>query len=146
MIPDDNLIENGLLIVTGSTLRAEQEDRPLAYRLKTWVEEHFNQSDPGFTVVVLCDLWYLNAEVLQRLPAISIGCPSVNAVSAYLYKRLDSSLIVDDTLMIQMDPHFQDLRVSVWGKDHQMTQAALDLFIEKGHLSRFLEAVSHRRD
>ena len=88
MIPDSHLAEYGLLIVTGSTLRAEQVDRPLAYRLKESIEGHLSKRESEHTVVVLSDLWYLNSEALQRLPVISVGGPGVNAVSAHLFERL----------------------------------------------------------
>jgi len=35
MGPDKDLQENGLLLVTGSTPRAEEADRPLAYGLQS---------------------------------------------------------------------------------------------------------------
>lgn len=144
MLPNDNLIEKGILIVTGSTVRAEQADRPLAYRLKSHIEELLTNTDDDFIMVVLSDVWYLNADPLRRLPVISIGGPSVNAVSAYLYKQLDSALAVDDTLLIQMDPQLQDLRVSLWGMNQKTTEDALDIFIKRGHLDRFLDAVTNR--
>ncbi|MBN1764148.1 MAG: hypothetical protein JW860_02740 [Sedimentisphaerales bacterium] len=144
MIPDDHLIEKGLLIVTGSTLRSEQADRPLAYCLKEKIEEAIEGQDNDFTILVISDLWYLNGEALQRLPTISIGGPGVNALSAHLYKRLTNALVIDNTLLIQMDPQLNDLRVSIWGMDHQTTVEALEIFINKGYLTRFLEAVTAR--
>jgi hypothetical protein len=142
VFPDDNLAENSLLIVTGSTVCAEQTDRPLAYRLKSSAEQLLKHLGFECTIVVLSDLWYLNSETLRRLPTISLGGPSVNAVSAYLYKRIHNSLVIDDTLLIQMDPHFQDLRASVWGSDYTGTSDALDIFIRKGYLENFLSAVA----
>ncbi len=144
MIPDDNLIEKGLLIVTGSTLRSEQADRPLAYKLKSSIEELVQSQDHDFTVIVLSDLWYLNAEALQLLPTISVGGPSANALAAHLYKRLANTLVVDNTLLIQMDPYLRDLRASIWGMSHQTTVEALELFIGKGYLTRFLDAATAR--
>lgn len=144
MIPDNELLENGLLIVTGSSLRAEQADRPLAYRLKTCIEERLREQSLDGSLVVLSDLWYLNAEALQQLPMISVGGPGINAVSAYLYRKLASALVIDDTLMIQMDVELQDLRVSLWGVDHSSTVTAMDIFIERGYLDRFLGAVMSR--
>ena len=131
MLPDEEMMEKGLLIVTGSNLRAEKADRPLAYRLKNTIEERLNGQEPTQKVVVLSDLWYLNGETLQELPMISVGGPGVNAVSAYLYKQLSNALVVDDTLVIQMDVTFKDLRACVWGTNHELTVNALDLFIEK---------------
>jgi len=144
MFPDHNLSEKGLLIITGSSPRAEQVDRPLAYRLRDCIEKKLSEQDNDYKVVVLGDLWYLNCESLQRLPMISLGGPGVNAVAAHLYKRLANALVVDNTLLIQMDPHYQDLRVSIWGMDHQTTVEALELFVQNGYLERFLGAVTAR--
>jgi hypothetical protein len=144
MEPDTNLTENGLLIVTGSSLRAEQADRPLAYRLKSGFEEHFNQQQREHPVIVLSDLWYLNSETLQRLPVVSVGGPGVNALSAHLYHRLSNALVIDNTLVIQMDIELQNLRASIWGMDHQTTVDALDIFVKRGYLERFLGAMAAR--
>ena len=67
MVPESELLENGVLIVTGSNLRAEKGDRPMAYRLKSTIENMFNGQSDRHTVVVISDLWYLNAETLQTL-------------------------------------------------------------------------------
>jgi len=142
MIPDNNLVENGIIIVTGSTLRAEQMDRPLAYRLKSAIEDILKKQSMECTVVVLSDLWYLNGEALKRLPMVSIGGPGVNAVSANLYRNLPNSLVIDDLLMIQMDPELKDLRVCLWGLDHNLTVDALEIFLQKGYMDRFLQAVT----
>ena len=141
MNPDGYLSENSLLIVTGSTLRAEQADRPLAYRLKSAIEELLSQQSSEATVVVLSDLWYLNSEALQARPMISVGGPGVNAVSAHLYQRLHNALVIDNALTIQMDQQLLDLRAVIWGINHQTTVEALEIFIERGYLQRFLGAV-----
>ncbi len=142
---DYELDEKGLLIVTGSTIRAEQMDRPLAYRLQSVIEENMkNIADLGCQVVVLSDLWYLNGQIFRHLPMISIGGPGVNAVSAHLLKQLSSALVVDDTLMIQMDMACEDLRASIWGTNHKCTGKAMELFINQGYLDKFLKAVTAR--
>ncbi len=146
MIPNDELLERGLLIVTGSSLRAEQADRPLAYDLKAKIEMCLSDLQFSNNVVVLSDIWYLNAEALQQLPMISLGGPGVNAVAAFLHKRLANALVIDNTLAIQMDLDKPDLKASIWGVDNDTTCQALDLFVEKDYLMRFLEAVAaHQR-
>jgi len=147
MIPDENLAENSLLVVTGSSLRAELADRPLAYRMKTFIEQKleqmgFDSADP--TVAVLSDLWYLNVEALHRLPTISLGGPKVNALSAYLSKRLSNALVVDNALIIQMDLDKEDLRACIWGSNCQNTASALDIFVKKGYLEQFLHVAAAR--
>jgi hypothetical protein len=145
MTQESDLLENGLLIVTGSNLRAERADRPLAYRLKSTIEDVFDTESDHHTVVVMSDLWYLNTASLQSLPMISVGRPGINAASAYLCKRLPNALLIDGVLAIQMDVHLEDLRASVWGSNHEHTISALDIFIEKGYLHRFLEAMALRQ-
>ena len=141
MLPDPELAENSVLIVTGSALRAEQADRPLAYKLKSTIEKILNHQTREHPIVVLSDLWYLNAEALHCLPMISVGGPGVNAVSAHLYRRIPKVLVVDETLLVQMDPNCEDLRACVWGTNHYLTVDAVEIFIKKGYLERFLEAV-----
>jgi len=145
MIPESDLLENGLLIVTGSNLRAERADRPLAYRLKSTIESVFDTQSGHHVVVVISDLWYLNAAALHSLPMISVGGPGVNAAAAYLCKRLPNALLIDGVLAIQMDVNLEDLRASVWGSSHEYTAGAIDIFIGKGYLNRFLEAMALRQ-
>ena len=144
MIPDSDLVENGFLIVTGSTLRAERKDRPLAYKLKSYIEEYLERQGCEHCVLVLSDLWYLNTETLHSLPMISIGGTALNAVSANLYRRLHNLLVIDDTLIIQMDPNLEDLRVCLWGSNYLFTEDVLEIFINNGYLERFLDAAVAR--
>ncbi|MCF7958642.1 MAG: hypothetical protein K9M57_09370 [Phycisphaerae bacterium] len=141
MIPDNELLENGILIVTGSSLRAERADRPLAYHLKKCIDKRLRELELDGTLVVLSDLWYLNAEALHQMPLISVGGPGTNAVSAYLYRKLSNALVIDDTLTVQMDVELKDLRVSLWGVDHDTTARAVEIFLHRDYLDRFLGAV-----
>jgi len=141
---DQDLLEgNGLVIVTGANIHAERYDRPLAYHVKNIIENDY-ATVGEFSVVVMSDLWYLNAEPLRRLPTISLGRPGVNALGAHLLKRLPHVLAVDNALLIQLDPAFVDLRASIWGTDHDLTVNATDLFVKKGYLKRFLEGAVQR--
>ena len=141
---DNQLDEDSILIVTGSNLRAEQGDRPLAYQLKNTINEILAQWGYDSEVLVLSDLWYLHSELLHSLPLISIGGPTVNAVSAHLSQRLPTVLIAQNTLIIQMDPSIDDLRASVWGVHHETTVNALELFVKRGYLDRLLKAARAR--
>lgn len=141
MVPDSNLSEKGILIITGSQLRAEQADRPLAYQLQKVISQRTCQEKQGEkndNILVISDLWYLNSEPLQKLPTISLGGPGVNAVSAHFYDKLDHVLVVDDHLQIQMDLEGQGLRACIWGQTHESTVNALNIFIKNGFLDRFL--------
>ena len=133
----EQLAEHTLLIVAGACLRAEKMDRPLAYKVRDQaLRKMFGVA--GFDCIVCSDVWYLNSNELQDRPVISIGGPGVNHLSGYLLDRLPTALVVEHVLRIQMDVTLQDRRCAVWGLDHQTTVEAVDTFIEKGHLDRFL--------
>ena len=131
-----------LLIVTGSALRAEEVDRPLAYYLKQQVERHLAddpeaESDP-FRVLVVADFRWLNDEDWQRLPTISLGGPGVNALAHRWLEEVPFALAVDEQYFIQMDPDLDELRASVWGMDNATTQIAVSAFVRR-YLRPFLE-------
>ena len=140
----NNLSQHNLLIVTGSDLRAEMNDRPLAYQLKSTIEGQFSQRFWNPSIIVLSDLWYLHSEPLHRYPMISIGGPRVNAVSAQLTDKLPSVLAVEQKLMIQMDLLWQDLRAIIWGSNRKFTLDALQIFTARNYLDRFLDAAMTR--
>lgn len=131
-----------LLIVAGSTLRAEELDRPLAYYLKQRVEQFLAESPiVGMTlhVLVVADFRWLHDEPLQRLPTISVGGPGVNALARQWFEEdLPISLAVDGRYYIQMDPELGEPRASIWGMDNATTQFAVSAFLSR-FLSRFLQ-------
>jgi hypothetical protein len=139
MAPSEEHPVNTVFVVTGASLRAESMDRPLAYRVKAAIDEHIDDDGlDDWECVVISDVWYLNHDRFAGLPTISIGGPGVNALSAYLYERLPSTLAIDNVLIIQMDLTFEDKRCAVWGMDNEATVEAVDTFLEKGYLDRFL--------
>jgi|GEM_PF-207925 len=106
------------------------------------------EQDPGLprpghpcTVVVCTDVWYLNDASLRVWPTISVGGPGVNALSAYLADKLPGVLVVDDVLMIQMDPELRETTAAVWGVDHRATVSAAEAFAER-YLDGFLNAAT----
>jgi hypothetical protein len=132
-----------ILIVVGSSLRAEEADRPLAYYLKQQIELALAALDspaederPG--VAVVADLRWLHDEVLQPLPTISLGGPGVNFLSQRWVEELPLSLAVDNQYYVQMDPDLEEPRVSLWGMDNATTQVAVSAFLQR-FLPRFLE-------
>ena len=130
-----------LLIVTGSTLRAEDLDRPLAYYLKLRVEqyqaEHESSEGPR-DVRVIADFRWIHDDPLQVLPTISVGGPGVNALAHRWLEEVPVSLAVDERYYLQMDPDLDEPRASVWGMDNVTTQIAVSVFIDR-FLPRFLE-------
>lgn len=130
-----------LLIVTGSTLRAEELDRPLAYYLKQRIEQLLaadNWSGGPMDVRVVADFRWIHDEPLQSLPTISVGGPGVNALAHRWLEEVPVSLAVDDRYYLQMDPDLDEPRVSIWGMDNATTQLAVSVFLDR-FLPRFLE-------
>ena len=80
-----------ILIVTGSALRAEQMDRPLAYYLQTQIEQLSAGQDDRMAIV-LSDRFYLTHPDLHALPLISVGGPGVNRLAQKLLKKLRAVL------------------------------------------------------
>jgi len=153
LVPDDSPIKPAtderqlVLIVVGSSLRAEEADRPLAYRLlrriEAWAKRHREQMTLRMQPVICTDLWYINHADLQKRPTICLGGPGVNALSAYFAQHLpdDQKNQPDPRVLIQIDPDFTDLRVCVWGSDHDLTVKGLQLF-NRRYLDGFLRAVA----
>jgi hypothetical protein len=141
----EELAPRVLLIVTGSTLRAEEMDRPLGYYLKQRVEEELTRAiDAGrdglddYVVRVVADFRWIHDDPLQNFPTISLGGPGVNALAARWLEEVPVSLAVGERYFIQMDPDLTDPRASVWGMDNATTQIAVSVFLDR-FLSPFLD-------
>lgn len=130
-----------LLIVTGSLLRAEEADRPLAYYLKREIEQRLAGRDMGeapLRVQVVADFRWIHEDALHVVPTISLGGPGVNVLAQQWLDELPLSLKVDGHYFVQMDPDLAEARVSLWGMDNADTQIAVGAFIQR-YLDRFLD-------
>jgi hypothetical protein len=127
-----------LMIVTGSVLRAEELDRPLAYYLQQQIELASKRLDLALESRVVSDLRWLNDEQMQGFPTISVGGPGVNELARIWFEEVPFSLAVDEKYWVQMDPDFADLRASIWGMDNALTQIAVSVFVDR-LLKGFLE-------
>jgi len=134
-----------LLIVTGSTLRAEEMDRPLGYYLKQRIERSLREAATtgrqgleDYIVRVVADFRWIHDEPLQSLPTISLGGPGVNALAHRWLEDVPVSLAFNERYFIQMDPDLSEPRASVWGMDNTTTQIAVSVFIDR-FLPRFLD-------
>jgi hypothetical protein len=134
-----------LLIVTGSTLRAEEMDRPLGYYLKQRIENSLSEaiangqaSLEDYLIRVVADFRWIHDEPLQSLPTISLGGPGVNALSHRWLEEVPVSLAFSERYFIQMDPELAEPRVSIWGMDNTSTQIAVSVFVDR-FLPRFLD-------
>jgi hypothetical protein len=141
-----------VLIVTGAHLSAEVFDRPIAYRLREKLLAALGQSDnphdpqlitdglPPDRVVVCSDLWYLNRDQLRELPTISVGGPTVNALSAYLGDKLPSAFAVDGVFVVQADWTNQTPVACCWGINAEATATAVETFVAR-FLKDWVEAM-----
>jgi len=135
-----------LLIVTGSTLRAEAADRPIAYALADELRDRLEArapSAPPLEPLVCSDIWVLNNDELRSAPTITVGGPHANALTAYLADKLDAAFVVDEQVMVQMDLDLTDLVAACWGVDAKRTAVAVDAFLER-HADRFLDTAVRR--
>ena len=141
-------IDRLVCIVVGVQLRAELGDRPLAYRIERELRSRLDAAlgkppggePPRLSPVVITDVYYLNNEPMHARPAISVGGPAMNALSAMLVDQLPTAVAVENTLVVQMDLEMADVRCAVWGMDHLDTVRAVDLFIAK-YLDTFVAGV-----
>ena len=129
---------NLILIVTGSTLRAEELDRPLAYFLKDRIEACLEARTPEQHVRVVADFRWIHDDMLQTSPTISLGGPGVNVLAHRWLEELPVALAVDERYYIQTDSTLDEPRVSIWGMDNSTTQIAVSVFIDR-YLERFLD-------
>jgi hypothetical protein len=134
-----------LLIVTGSTLRAEEMDRPLGYYLKQRIEDSLSQAVTmgrqgldDYLVRIVADFRWIHDEPLQNLPTISLGGPGVNALSHRWLEEVPVSLAFSERYFIQMDPDLAEPGASIWGMDNASTQIAVSVFVDR-FLPRFLD-------
>jgi hypothetical protein len=125
-----------VLIVVGHGILPEEEDRPIAYELKRVVNTRGAGAE-GHVGVVVTDVWIMNHELQEFFPAIALGGPGVNAFTAQIYEDLPVTYTRDQQLFIQVATNGK--RAALWGMDQTGTRAAVDAFVNDGHLERFLE-------
>ena len=94
-----------LLIVVGSTLRAEEVDRPLGYFLKQRVEQYLADHERelgsgSIRVRVIADFRWIHDELLHGLPTISVGGPGVNELAHRWLEEVPVSLAVEQRAII----------------------------------------------
>lgn len=122
--------EGAILIVTGSDLRAEQMDRPLAYFLQQCIANELGPID--HPVFVVSDCRFLYQTGFEQCAAISVGGPKVNAVAHSWLKTLPFVFEADDEFYVQMNDSIDDpARASIWGVDHESTKLAVATFVDR---------------
>jgi len=131
--------DDTILVVTGTEIPAEMNDRPLAYRLKAEIDRR----GAGKTfrgAVVVSDLWYAQNRIFHLCAAVAVGGPGVNALSATLVEDLPMLVRRDDRIFVQGKWDGEEKRVSLWGMDRYTTAEAVDVFLNEGHCDAFLRA------
>lgn len=134
-------LRSTVLIVVGHGILPEEEDRPIAYELKRAVNQRGGGSE-GRAGVVVTDVWIMNNELGEFFPAIAVGGPGVNAFTAQIYEDLPIAFSHDQHLFIQVAS--EGKRAALWGMDQAGTRQAVETFVNKGLLERFLDLVWRR--
>jgi hypothetical protein len=129
--------EETVVLVTGSGLRAEEADRPLAYR----IQHEIDARGGGLAyrrAVVVSDEWYLHYRTLDAHPTVAIGGPGANGVSAELTQQLPMTYTVDERVFVQASFDGDRKRAVLWGADRAATAEAVEWFLRNGLLDELL--------
>ncbi len=132
--------EETVVLVTGSSLTAEERDRPLAYRLKSEIDRR-GAGHAYRRAVVVADLWYQQNRIFQLNPTIAIGGPGANAVSHDFSETLPAVYSRDERVFLQADFEGETKRASLWGVDSSATAAAVEVFMTEGYLDNLLSLI-----
>ncbi|HEX7337967.1 MAG TPA: hypothetical protein VF252_12240 [Gemmatimonadales bacterium] len=129
-----------VVLVTGSSLTAEERDRPLAYRLKAEVDQR-GAGHAYRRAVVVADHWYLENQIFHLNPTITIGGPGANEAAHEFTELLPTVYTHEDRVFVQADFEGEMKRASLWGVDSLHTGAAVEAFISRGFLDDLLSRI-----
>jgi hypothetical protein len=129
-----------VVLVTGSSVTAEERDRPLAYQLKSEIDRR-GSGHAYRRAVVVADLWYLQNRICHLNPTIGIGGPGANGVSRDFSETLPTVYSRDERVFVQADFEAELKRASLWGVDASCTAAAVDVFMTEGYLDDLLSRI-----
>ena len=129
--------DDTILIVTGSDIPAEMNDRPLAYVLKGEIDR-LGQGASFRGAVVVSDRWYADNRIFHLCATVVVGGPGVNAVAAALVEELPMLVQRDERAFVQGAWEGEQKRVSLWGMDRVATAQALEIFVREGYCADFL--------
>ena len=132
--------EETVVLVTGSSLTAEERDRPLAYRLKAEIDRR-GSGHAYRRAVVVADIWYQQNRIFQLNPTIAIGGPGANGVSQDFAETLPTVYERDERVFVQADFEAEAKRASLWGIDASCTAAAVEVFMTQGYLDNLLSLI-----
>jgi hypothetical protein len=129
-----------VVIVTGSDLRAEERDRPTAYRLKQEVDRR-SDGQVFRRAVVVGDSWYLENRVFHLNPSIAVGGPGVNGLAAEFAQSLPLVWTQDQRAYVQAQLEGSPKRAVLWGVDAEATMVAVQAFVSQGFLDDLLRRI-----
>lgn len=129
-----------VVLVTGSSLTAEERDRPLAYLLKSEIDRR-GAGHAYRRAVVVADLWYLDNRIFHLNPTIAVGGPGANGVAQELAGVLPTVYSSDETVFVQADLEGDPKRAVLWGANAEGTARAVEAFASQGLLDDLLRRV-----
>ena len=129
-----------VVIVTGSDLRAEERDRPTAYRLKQEIDRR-SDGQAFRRAVVVGDSWYLENRIFHLNPSIAVGGPGVNGLAEELAQSLPLVWTQDQRAYVQADLEGSPKRAVLWGMDAEATMVAVQAFVSQGFLDDLLRRI-----
>ena len=132
--------EETVVLVTGSSLTAEERDRPLAYLLKSEIDRR-GEGHAYRRGVVVADLWYLDNRMFHLNPTIAIGGPGANAVAEEFSGVLPTAYSSEDRVFVQADLEGDPKRAALWGADAGATAQAVEVFTTQGMLDDLLRRI-----
>lgn len=132
--------EETIVLVTGSSLTAEERDRPLAYGLKAEVDRR-GAGHAYRRAVVVADLWYLQNRIFHLNPTIAIGGPGANGVSHDFAEALPTVYSQEDRVFVQVEFEGDLKRAALWGADASLTAVAVNVFMTQGYLDDLLSRI-----
>jgi hypothetical protein len=129
--------EETVVLVTGSSLTAEERDRPLAYALKAEIDSR-GAGHAYRRAVVVADAWYLENRIFHLNPTIAIGGPGANGVAQEFSTFLPTVYNREEEVFVQADFEGELKRAALWGVNAACTGAAVEVFTTQGHLEELL--------
>jgi hypothetical protein len=126
-----------VVLVTGSSLTAEERDRPLAYLLKAEIDRR-GVGHAYRRAVVVGDTWYLENRIFHLNPKIAIGGPGANGVAREFGGFLPTIYNRNEEVFVQADFEGDLKRAALWGVNAASTAAAVEVFSAEGHLEDLL--------
>jgi len=129
-----------VVIVTGSDIRAEERDRPTAYRLKQEIDRR-SDGQPFRRAVVVGDTWFLQNRIFHLNPTIAVGGPGVNGLAAELSQTVPVMWSQDQRAYVQAEFDGEPKRAILWGMDAEATMVAVQAFMSQGFLDDLLRRI-----